>query len=47
MASSTSAAGLLSLLSEPEPELQAYAISELNANVHHFWAEIADNISNM
>ncbi|CAO1615156.1 unnamed protein product [Sympodiomycopsis kandeliae] len=45
MVSNTSAAGLLSLLNEPEPELQAYAIEELNKSVAQFWAEIADNIS--
>lgn len=47
MASSTSAAGLLSLLNEPEAELQTYAIQELDRAVHHFWAEIADSISSM
>jgi hypothetical protein len=34
-------------LNEPEPELQAYAVEELNKSVHQFWAEIADNISGM
>lgn len=47
MVSNTSAAGLLSLLDEPEPELQTYAIQELDKEVHQFWAEIADNISQM
>ncbi|CAO1636284.1 unnamed protein product [Parajaminaea phylloscopi] len=45
MAASSSAAGLLSLLSEPEPEIQTYAIQELDRSVHDFWAEIADGIS--
>lgn len=40
-------AGLLSLLNEPEPDLQAYAIHELNKSVDEFWTEIADNISTM
>ncbi|PWN27463.1 26S proteasome regulatory complex, non-ATPase subcomplex, Rpn2/Psmd1 subunit [Jaminaea rosea] len=44
MVASTSAAGLLSLLDEPEAEIQAYAIAELDKSVHQFWAEIADNI---
>lgn len=47
MVASTSAAGLLSLLDEPEAEIQAYAIAELNKSVHEFWAEIADNIDRM
>lgn len=40
-------AGLLSLLNEPEPDLQTYAIQELNKSVHEFWTEIADTISTM
>lgn len=34
-------------MNEPEPELQGYAVQELNKTVHQFWAEIADNISNI
>jgi 26S proteasome regulatory subunit N2 len=38
---STSAAGLLSLLSDPSPDLQAAALTGLDAVVGVFWAQIA------
>lgn len=41
----TSAAGVVALLDEPEPELQAYALQKLNVLVDSFWAEIADSVS--
>lgn len=37
----TSANGILSLLDEPEEEVQAHALQELDKLVDHFWAEIA------
>eukprot|EP01088_Endostelium_zonatum_P015606 TRINITY_DN3915_c0_g2_i1.p1 TRINITY_DN3915_c0_g2~~TRINITY_DN3915_c0_g2_i1.p1 ORF type:complete len:1045 (-),score=328.52 TRINITY_DN3915_c0_g2_i1:23-3157(-) len=40
----TSAAGFISLLEEEEPELQVYALENLNAIVNEFWAEISDSI---
>ncbi|PWN48456.1 putative RPN2-26S proteasome regulatory subunit [Violaceomyces palustris] len=41
----TSAAGILSLLDEQEPELQSYALKKLDSLVSQFWAEIADSVS--
>lgn len=41
----TSAAGVLALLSEPEPLLQQYALTQLNALVPQFWAEISESIT--
>lgn len=41
----TSAAGIVALLDEQEPELQSYALKRLDSLVHQFWAEIADAIS--
>lgn len=41
----TSAAGVVTLLDEPEPELQSYALTKLNELVDSFWAEIADSVS--
>jgi 26S proteasome regulatory subunit N2 len=42
-----SVAGYLSLLSEPEPELQAEALVNLNELVDQFWMEIAEHGSIM
>ncbi|KAK4048833.1 proteasome regulatory particle base subunit [Microbotryomycetes sp. JL221] len=39
-----SAAGLLSLLDEPEPSLQAYALDRINLLIDSFWAEVADDV---
>jgi hypothetical protein len=47
LADSCCTAGVLALLDEPEPELQAYALQKLNELVPHFWAEIADAVSKM
>jgi 26S proteasome regulatory subunit N2 len=45
VAAITSAAGVVALLDEPEPELQSYALHKLNSLVDSFWAEIADSVS--
>lgn len=41
----TSAAGVLSLLSESDPFLQQYALEQLNILVPQFWAEISESIT--
>jgi len=41
----TSAAGIIALLDEPEPELKHYALKKLDAVVDEFWAEISDVIT--
>ncbi len=41
----TSAAGLLALLSEPDPALSAAALRGLNACVPSFWFEIATSVA--
>ncbi|KAH3809770.1 hypothetical protein DPMN_138149, partial [Dreissena polymorpha] len=40
----TSAAGVLSLLDEPEPQLKVFALEKLNKIVDFFWAEISESI---
>ncbi|GAA5903367.1 proteasome regulatory particle base subunit RPN2 [Sporobolomyces salmoneus] len=40
-----SAQGLLSLLNEPEPALQANALDQLNRHIDTFWAEAVDEIT--
>ncbi|XP_059478914.1 26S proteasome non-ATPase regulatory subunit 1 [Neocloeon triangulifer] len=40
----TSAAGILSLLSEPMPELKIYALKQLDTIVDQFWPEISEAI---
>lgn len=42
-----SAAGLIGLLDEPNDEIKCYALRQLDATVHQFWAEIADHVSKM
>lgn len=42
-----SAAGLIGLLSEPDPELQVFALAQLDAQVNLLWTEIAGSISLM
>ena len=42
-----SVAGYISLLTEPEPELQAQALVNLNDLVDQFWMEIAEHGSIM
>jgi len=39
----TSISGYVSLLAEPEPELQSQALQHLNQWVDQFWMEIADS----
>ncbi|KAH9947935.1 D-isomer specific 2-hydroxyacid dehydrogenase [Amylocystis lapponica] len=41
----SSAAGVLALLSEPEPLLKQHALKTLNALVPQFWAEISEHIA--
>lgn len=43
----SSAAGVLALLSEPEPVLKEHALQVLNALVPQFWAEISEQIELM
>lgn len=43
----SSAAGVLALLSEPEPVLREHALKALNALVPQFWAEISEHIELM
>ncbi|KAI0814897.1 26S proteasome regulatory complex non-ATPase subcomplex Rpn2/Psmd1 subunit [Irpex lacteus] len=40
----SSAAGVIALLSEPEPLLKQHALKSLNAVVPQFWAEISESI---
>eukprot|EP00842_Homolaphlyctis_polyrhiza_P004849 jgi/Hompol1/5365/HPOL_004367-RA len=41
----SSAAGVLSLLEEPQEDLKIYALKKLDAIVDQFWAEISDDVS--
>ncbi|KAK0557696.1 proteasome regulatory particle base subunit [Tilletia horrida] len=43
----SSAAGLLALLDDDQPELVAYALQELDNVVHAHWTEIADSVSKL
>jgi hypothetical protein len=45
--SQTSAAGVLALLSEPEPIFKQHALKALNPLVPQFWAEISEHIAIM
>ena len=40
-------AGLLSLLLDSDPEIQSYAIEELDKVVGLYWAEISDHVVEM
>ncbi|KAF8471780.1 armadillo-type protein [Kalaharituber pfeilii] len=40
-----SAAGLIGLLDEPDNQLKCYALRQLDATVHQFWAELADHVA--
>lgn len=42
-----SAAGLVGLLSEPDPELQSFALRQLEAQADLLWIELADSIQQM
>ena len=39
--------GVLSLLDEPEEDVQIFALARLNELVDLFWAEISESISKM
>ena len=41
------AAGILSLLAEPEVEVKVFALQRLDELVDCFWAEIADRVSKL
>ena len=41
------AAGIISLLEEPMPELKVFALKKLNLIVDEFWAEISEAIEKM
>uniref|UniRef100_A0A8C0W3S2 26S proteasome non-ATPase regulatory subunit 1/RPN2 N-terminal domain-containing protein n=1 Tax=Castor canadensis TaxID=51338 RepID=A0A8C0W3S2_CASCN len=43
----TSAAGIISLLDEEEPQLKEFALHKLNAVVNDFWAEISESVDKM
>lgn len=43
----TSAAGLIGFLSEPEPELQTFALKQLESNVDVLWTGVAGAIGEM
>lgn len=47
MAGLTSASSFLSLLHDPEPEVQVHALNKLDKHVDLFWPEIADSIERM
>ncbi|XP_013393221.1 26S proteasome non-ATPase regulatory subunit 1 [Lingula anatina] len=40
----TSAAGILALLEEPEPEVKVFSLNKLNTVVDEFWAEISEAV---
>lgn len=42
-----SIAGLISLLQDSDPEIQSYAIEELDNVVGLYWAEISDHVVEM
>lgn len=41
------AAGIISLLDEPMPELKIFALRKLDAIVDEFWPEISESIEKM
>lgn len=43
----TSAAGLVGFLSEPDPDLQVFALRRLNEEVDLLWTEIASSVWRM
>ena len=40
----TSAAGILSLLDEPEPEVKLFALQKLDKVVDMFWPEVSESV---
>lgn len=47
MVGSASAAGLLGYLQEPEPELRAFALKQLDEQADLLWTEIAGSIGDV
>jgi 26S proteasome regulatory subunit N2 len=47
MVALTSAAGLVAFLSEPDQELQAFALERLNDNIDSIWTEVSGSIGQM
>lgn len=43
----TSAAGLVGYLSEPTPELQVFALEQLNEEMDSVWTEVSASIGQM
>lgn len=43
----TSAAGLVGYLSEPAPELQVFALEQLNEEMDNVWTEVSASIGQM
>ena len=43
----TSAAGILSQLSDPSRDVQVYALKKLDQIVHYAWHEISDHVPQM
>ena len=43
----SSAAGLLGFLSEPDAELQAFALQRLNQDIDSCWTEVSGSIGQM
>jgi 26S proteasome regulatory subunit N2 len=43
----TSAAGLVGLLSEPDPDLRVFALKKLDEEIDLLWAEVADSVGTM
>ncbi|KAL9016314.1 MAG: hypothetical protein Q9185_006327 [Variospora sp. 1 TL-2023] len=43
----TSAAGVVGLLSEPEPELQVFALKVLNEQIDSLWTEVANSVGDI
>lgn len=47
MVALTSAAGLVGFLSEPDPELQAFALERLDKDIDSVWTEVSGSIGQM
>lgn len=47
MVGSASAAGLIGFLQEPEPELRAFALKQLDEQADLLWTEIAGSIGDV
>ena len=42
-----SAAGLVGFLSEPDPELQVFALKTLDSQIDHLWTEVVNAVPEM